>query len=70
MRIIRHYNSHFPDRETYKCTVRHTTTFGTLDEVTAWRDDQMKNEATYIANEELSRQRAGEYYKKLNYKGD
>jgi len=30
----------------------------------------MKNEATYIANEELSQQRAGEFYKTLNYKGD
>lgn len=70
MRIIRHYNSHFPDRVTYKCQIRNTTKFGTLKEIAEWRDDQMKNEATYIANEELSRQRAGEYYKTLNYKGD
>ena len=70
MRIIRHYNSHFPDRVTYKCQIRNTTKFGTLKEITEWRDDQMKNEATYIANEELSRQAAGKFYKTLNYKGD
>ena len=70
MRIIRHYNSHFPDRETYKCTVRNTTLFGTLEEVTKWRDDQMENEAEYKRIEELTRQRAGEYYKTLDYKGD
>ena len=70
MRIIRHYNSHFPDRETYKCTVRNTTLFGTLEEVTKWRDDQMENEAEYKRIEELTRQRAGAYYKTLDYKGD
>lgn len=70
MRIIKHFNSHFPERETYKCTVRYTTKFGTLDEVTKWRDDQMENEAEYKRIEELDRQRAGEYYKTLDYKGD
>ena len=70
MRIIKHFNSHFPERETYKCTVRYTTKFGTLDEVTQWRDDQMENEAEYKRIEELDRQRAGEYYKTLDYKGD
>ena len=70
MRIIRHYNSHFPDRELYKCTVRYTTQYGTLEEVTEWRDDQMKNEAAYIALEESNRKAAGEFYKTLNYKGD
>ena len=34
MRIIKHFNPHFPERETYKCTVRYATKFGTLDEVT------------------------------------
>ena len=70
MRIIKHFNPHFPERETYKCTVRYTTKFGTLDEVTQWRDDQMENEAEYKRIEELTRQRAGEYYKTLDYKGD
>jgi hypothetical protein len=70
MRIIKHFNPHFPERETYKCTVRYTTKFGTLDEVTQWRDDQMENEAEYKRIEELTRQRAGEYYKTLTYKGD
>lgn len=70
MRIIKHFNSHFPERETYKCTIRYTTKFGTLDEVTQWRDDQMENEAEYKRIEELTRQRAGEYYKTLTYKGD
>ena len=70
MRIIRHYNSHFPDRETYKCTIRNTTTFGTLDEITVWRDDQLKNEDYYKSLEESNRKAAGEFYKTLNYKGD
>jgi hypothetical protein len=70
MRIIKHFNPHFPERETYKCTIRYTTKFGTLDEVTKWRDDQMENEAEYKRIEELTRQRAGEYYKTLTYKGD
>ena len=70
MRIIKHFNPHFPERETYKCTIRYTTKFGTLDEVTKWRDDQMENEAEYKRIEELDRQRAGEYYKTLDYKGD
>ena len=70
MRIIKHFNSHFPERETYKCTIRYTTKFGTIDEVTQWRDDQMENETEYKRIEELTRQRAGEYYKTLEYKGD
>jgi hypothetical protein len=70
MRIIKHFNPHFPEHETYKCTIRYTTKFGTLDEVNQWRDDQMENEAEYKRIEELTRQRAGEYYKTLEYKGD
>ena len=70
MRIIKHFNPHFPERETYKCTIRYTTKFGTLDEITAWRDDQMANEAEYKKLEELSVKAAGEFYKTLNYKGD
>lgn len=70
MRIIKHFNPHFPDRETYKCTIRYTTKFGTLDEITAWRDDQLKNEDYYKSLEELNRKAAGEFYKTLNYKGD
>ena len=70
MRIIKHYNSHFPNRNTYKCTVRNVTKFGSLEEVTEWRDDQMQFEAEYKRIEELTNKRTGEYYKTLEYKGD
>ena len=70
MRIIKHYNPHFPERETYKCTIRYTTKFGSLDEVNQWRDDQLKNEDYYKSLEESNNKAAGEFYKKLNYKGD
>jgi len=70
MDIIRHDNPYKPDEEIYKCTIRYTTQYGTLEEVTAWRDDQIKNEAYYKECEELSFKAAGEFYKKLNYKGD
>ena len=70
MRIIKHFNPHFPNRETYKCTIRYTTKFGTLDEITAWRDDQLKNEDYYKSLEESNRKAAGEFYKTLDYKGD
>ena len=52
MRIIKHYNSHFPEKQTYKCTIRYTTKFGSLDEVTQWRDNQLKNEVYYKSLEE------------------
>jgi predicted N-formylglutamate amidohydrolase len=70
MDIIRHDNPYKPDQEIYKCTIRYTTQYGTLEEVTAWRDDQIKNEAYYKECEELSFKAAGEFYKTLNYKGD
>ena len=70
MRVIKHFNPHFPERETYKCTIRYTTKFGTLDEVNQWRDDQLKNEDYYKSLEESNRKAAGEFYKTLNYKGD
>jgi hypothetical protein len=70
MRIIKHFNPHFPERETYKCTIRYTTKFGTLDEVNQWRDDQLKNEDYYKSLEESNTKAAGEFYKTLNYKGD
>jgi hypothetical protein len=70
MRIIKHFNPHFPERETYKCTIRYTTKFGTLDEVNQWRDDQLENEDYYKSLEESNTKAAGEFYKKLNYKGD
>lgn len=70
MRIIKHFNPHFPNRETYKCTIRYTTKFGTLDEITNWRDDQLKNEDYYKSLEESNRKAAGEFYKTLDYKGD
>ena len=70
MRIIKHFNPHFPERETYKCTVRYTTKFGTLDEVTKWRDDQMEKHDYYRLIEESNNKAAGEFYKRLDYKGD
>ena len=70
MRIIRHYNPHFPEREIYKCTIRNCTMYGTLDEVTIWRDEQMENAVEYKKLEELSNKAAFEFYKTLNYKGD
>ena len=70
MRIIKHYNSHFPERETYKCTIRYATKFGSLDEVKAWRDDQLKNEDYYKSLEESNNKAAGVFYQILNYKGD
>lgn len=70
MRIIKHYNSHFPNHNTYKCQVRNITKFGSLEEVTEWRDNQMRFEAEYKRIEELTNKRAGEYYKTLEYKGD
>mgnify|MGYP000067648985 FL=1 len=70
MRIIKHYNSHFPEREAYKCTIRYTTKFGSLDEVTKWRDNQLKNEDYYKSLEESNTKAAGEFYKTLTYKGD
>jgi hypothetical protein len=70
MRIIKHYNPHFPERETYKCTIRNCTMYGTLDEVTIWRDEQMENEVEYKKLEELSNKAAFDFYKTLNYKGD
>ena len=70
MDIIRHDNPYKPDQEIYKCTIRYTTQYGTLEEVTAWRNDQIKNEAYYKECEELSFKAAGKFYKTLNYKGD
>ena len=70
MRIIKHFNPHFPERETYKCTIRYATKFGTLDEVTQWRDDQLKNEDYYKSLEESNTKAAGEFYQTLTYKGD
>ena len=70
MRIIKHFNPHFPERETYKCTIRYATKFGTLDEVTQWRDDQLKNEDYYKSLEESNTKAAGEFYETLTYKGD
>ena len=70
MRIIKHFNPHFPERETYKCTIRYTTKFGSLDEVNQWRDDQLKNEDYYKSLEESNTKAAGEFYQTLKYKGD
>ncbi len=70
MRIIKHYNPHFTERETYKCTIRYTTKFGTLDEVNQWRDDQLKNEDYYKSLEESNTKAAGEFYQTLTYKND
>ena len=52
MRIIQHINSHFPDKLIYKCTIGYETKFGSLDDVTEWRDDHVVNAKYY---EELSK---------------
>ena len=70
MRIIKHFNPNFPERETYKCTIRYTTKFGSLDEVNQWRDDQLKNEDYYKSLEESNTKAAGEFYQTLTYKND
>jgi len=70
MRIIKHFNPNFPERETYKCTIRYTTKFGTLDEVNQWRDDQLKNEDYYKSLEESNTKAAGVFYQTLTYKND
>ena len=74
MRIIKHYNPYRPDEEIYKCKIRYTTQYGTLEEVTAWRDDQLKNEAHYKELEELHHKGAASYYASKsrfdNYTGD
>ena len=70
MRIIKHFNPNFPERETYKCTIRYTTKFGSLDEVNQWRDDQLKNEDYYKSLEESNTKAAGVFYQTLTYKND
>ena len=70
MRIIKHFNPNFPERETYKCTIRYTTKFGTLDEVNQWRDDQLKNEDYYKSLEKSNTKAAGVFYQTLTYKND
>ena len=39
MRILKHTNTHFPDKLIYKCTIGYSTKFGSLEDVTEWRDD-------------------------------
>jgi len=70
MRIIKHFNPHFPERKTYKCTINYTTKFGSLDEIVEWRNDQLSNSDYYNKLSESNNRAAGEFYKTLNYKGD
>ena len=48
MRILKHTNTHFPDKLIYKCTIGYNTKFGSLEDVTEWRDDHVVN-ADYYA---------------------
>lgn len=71
MRIIKHYNS-YKNKWSYKCTIRNTTQYGTLEQVTKWRDDQMQNEDYYLKLEELSNKGKMSFYKNnhSNWCGD
>ena len=70
MRILKHTNTHFPDKLIYKCTIGYNTKFGSLEDVTQWRDDHMANADYYAKLAESNTKAAGEFYKKLSYKGD
>ncbi len=72
MRIIKHYNPYFPERDLYKCTIRNTTKYGTYEEVSAWRDDQMENEDYYKSLEDLEDKGRASFYANNhnNWSGD
>jgi hypothetical protein len=73
MKIIKHLNPHFPNRETYKCTIGNTTRFGTLKEVTDFRDDRVQNEDYYEKLRILNDRGCSEYYSNTypgRYTGD
>ena len=70
MRILKHTNTHFPDKLIYKCTIGYNTKFGSLEDVTEWRDDHVANADYYAKLAESNTKAAGEFYKKLSYKGD
>ena len=70
MRILKHTNTHFPDKLIYKCTIGYNTKFGSLEDVTEWRDDHVMNADYYAKLAESNTKAAGEFYKKLSYKGD
>jgi hypothetical protein len=55
MRILKHTNTHFPDKLIY---------------VTEWRDDHVVNADYYAKLSESNTKASGEFYKKLSYKGD
>jgi hypothetical protein len=70
MKIIQHHNTHFPDKLIYKCTIGYNTKFGSLEDVTEWRDDHVVNADYYAKLSESNTKASGEFYKKLSYKGD
>ena len=70
MRILKHTNTHFPNKLIYKCTIGYSTKFGSLEDVTEWRDDHVMNADYYAELAESNAKAAGEFYKKLYYKGD
>ena len=70
MRILKHTNTHFPDKLIYKCTIGYSTKFGSLEDVTEWRDDHVLNADYYAELAESNAKAAGEFYRKLYYKGD
>jgi hypothetical protein len=62
MRIIKHFNPHFPHEKIYKCTIGNSTQFGTYDEVSSWRDERLSNSDYYNKLEELSDKGRASFY--------
>jgi hypothetical protein len=59
----------------YKCKIGNSTLYGSLEKVTAWRDERLKNVEYYNKIRELDYLSAKQYYedKRLNednYTGD
>jgi hypothetical protein len=74
MRIIKHFNPHFPDKDIYKCTIDNVTQYGDLQTVTEFRDDRLNNSDYYKELQQLHDEGCREYYKSKsrfnNYTGD
>lgn len=70
MEIIKYVNPDAPEQVVYKCKIGNLVRFGTLEKITAWRDDWVLNEEVYLLNEENSKKSTALFYKELDYKGD
>ena len=74
MRILKHFNPHFPDKDIYKCTIDHVTQYGDLETVTKFRDDRLNNSEYYKELKQLHDEGCRQYYKSKsrfnNYTGD